>query len=75
MPSLIGTDPNQLPTNGDLGTMAFQDADNYNTNKLSASVTPQLNTEMKFELTSNTSLTVKVKGTDGTVRSVILTLA
>lgn len=28
MPSLIGSAPNQVPTNGMLGTMAFQDADN-----------------------------------------------
>jgi hypothetical protein len=26
MPSLIGNKPNQVPTNGDLGTLAFQDA-------------------------------------------------
>lgn len=25
MPLLLGTAPNQVPTNGDLGTMAFQD--------------------------------------------------
>ena len=43
--------------------------------KLSASVTPANNSEMMVELTSNTSLTIKVKGTDGTVRSVSLTLA
>lgn len=28
MANLIGTAPNQVPTNGSLGTMAFQDADN-----------------------------------------------
>jgi hypothetical protein len=28
MPSLIGNKPNQVPTNGDLGTLAFQDASN-----------------------------------------------
>jgi trimeric autotransporter adhesin len=28
MANLIGTKPNQVPTNGSLGTMAFQDADN-----------------------------------------------
>lgn len=28
MPSLIGSAPNQVPTNGMLGTMAFQDSDN-----------------------------------------------
>jgi hypothetical protein len=26
---LIGTNPNQIPTNADLGTMAYEDADNY----------------------------------------------
>ncbi len=33
------------------------------------------NSTMTFELTSNTSLTIKVRGTDGTTRSVALTLA
>ena len=27
MAKLIGTDPNQVPTNADLGTMAYQDAE------------------------------------------------
>jgi hypothetical protein len=40
-----------------------------------ASVTPVDNGDVVFELTSNTSLTVKAKGSDGTVRSVVLTLA
>lgn len=40
-----------------------------------ASVTPTDNGDVVFELTSNTSLTVKAKGSDGTVRSVVLTLA
>lgn len=31
MSSLIGNKPNQVPTNGDLGTMAFQDASLYQT--------------------------------------------
>lgn len=30
MPSLIGNKPNQVPSNGDLGTMAFQDANAVN---------------------------------------------
>jgi hypothetical protein len=30
MPSLIGNKPNQVPTNGDLGTLAFEDHDNVN---------------------------------------------
>lgn len=40
-----------------------------------ASVTPLVNGEMMFELTSNTQLKVKVKGSDGVVRSASLTLA
>ncbi len=40
-----------------------------------ASSTPATNGQLTFEATSNTSLTVKLKGTDGTVRSVVLTLA
>lgn len=42
---------------------------------LPASVTPATNGEMMIELTSNTSLTFKVKGSDGTVRSAALTLS
>lgn len=40
-----------------------------------SSVTPTTNGQMAFELTSNTLLKIKVKGSDGTVRSVSLTLA
>ena len=42
---------------------------------LLTSMTPARNGDMTFQLTSNTSLTIKVKGSDGTVRSVALTLA
>lgn len=40
-----------------------------------ASVTPVDNGDVVFELTNNTTLTVKAKGSDGVVRSVALTLA
>jgi hypothetical protein len=40
-----------------------------------ASATPASNGNLVFELTSNTELKIKVKGSDGTVRSVSLTLA
>lgn len=40
-----------------------------------SSATPANNGDMVFELTSNTSLKVKVKGSDGTVRSATLTLS
>lgn len=39
------------------------------------SVTPATNGELVFEATSNTSVTVKLKGTDGTVRTAVLTLS
>jgi len=42
---------------------------------LLASMTPARNADMTFELASDTSLVVKVKGSDGTVRSATLTLA
>ena len=40
-----------------------------------ASVTPTNNGDLMVQLTSNTQLTFKVKGSDGTVRSANLTLA
>lgn len=39
-----------------------------------ASATPVNNGDLTFQATSNTSLTIKLKGTDGVVRSVLLTL-
>ena len=42
---------------------------------LLASMTPARNADMTFELASDTTLVVKVKGSDGTVRSATLTLA
>jgi len=40
-----------------------------------ASVTPVDNGDVVFELTNNTTLTIKAKGSDNTIRSVALTLA
>ncbi|MFC5373963.1 hypothetical protein ACFPIF_15475 [Brevundimonas faecalis] len=40
-----------------------------------ASVTPAVNGQVAHQLTSNTSFTIKAKGSDGVVRSVDLTLA
>lgn len=37
--------------------------------------TPTVNATMSFELTNNTTLTVRVKGTDGTIRTGIVTLS
>jgi hypothetical protein len=42
---------------------------------LLSTMSPARNADMTFELASNTSLVVKVRGSDGTVRSATLTLA
>jgi hypothetical protein len=70
----IGTAPNEVPVNGMLGNMAFQDKEDVVISPAATAVPANLG-DMVFQLTSNTSLTIKVKGTDGTVRSVALTLA
>ena len=70
----IGTAPNEVPVNGMLGNMAFQDKQEFVISPAATAVPANLG-DMVFQLTSNTSLTIKVKGTDGTVRSVALTLA
>lgn len=69
----IGTTPNAVPLNGYLGGMAFQNA-NALVVKPAESSTPQEVGDMVFQLTNNTTLVVKVKGSDGTVRSSTLTL-
>lgn len=71
---LIGKGQNQVPANCMLGNMAYINKEDL-TLRLKPSVSPNGIGEMVFELTSNTSLTIKVKGTDGIVRSASLTLA
>lgn len=56
-----------------LGTMSTQNSSAV-TIQPAASATPSSNGDMVFELTDNTTLTIKVKGSDGTVRVVALTL-
>jgi hypothetical protein len=52
-------------TGGSIGAVSYQPA---------ASATPANNGDLVFELTDNDTLTIKVKGSDGTVRLVALTL-
>jgi hypothetical protein len=67
----IGTDPNQVPLNGLLGTMAFQDQ----VSTLQAAATaPTNNLDINFEYVSNTSIKIRMRGSDGTVRSATLVL-
>lgn len=70
----IGTDPNQIPLNQFLGTMAYQDKESFVIVPV-ASVVPAIIGEMVFQLTNDTTLVIKVKGSDGVVRSNTLTLA
>lgn len=70
----VGTDPNQLPRNLDLGEMAYMNADGVVLHP-PVLVTPNGLGDMVFQLTNDTTLVVKVKGRDGTVRTATLTLA
>lgn len=70
----VGVEPNQIPLNGMLGELASMDKDKF-VLKPTASAVPQGIGELVFQLASDTSLVIKVKGSDGTVRSVALTLA
>lgn len=70
----IGTAPNEIPLNQYLGEMAYMNSESV-VIQPQASVTPNGIGDMVFQLTSDTSLLIKVKGSDGTVRSVTLTLA
>jgi len=45
--NLIGTEPDQIPTNADLGTMAFQDQDYVNVGNLIVA-TADVTTEARF---------------------------
>jgi hypothetical protein len=70
----IGLAPNQAPLNANLGGMAYQSPESV-VIRPQASAAPTGIGEAVFQLTSDTSLEIKVKGSDGTVRSVALTLA
>jgi hypothetical protein len=70
----IGTAPNEIPLNGMLGRLAFQNPESL-VLQPAASVTPHQLGSVVFELTNDTTLTIRARGSDGTVRSVALTLA
>lgn len=70
----IGTEDNQIPLNAYLGGLAYMSPERVVLKPQSA-VTPAAPGDMAFELTNNTTLTIRVRGSDGTVRSTALTLA
>lgn len=53
----------------------YLDSENGIRTKPNTSISPTSNGEMVFELTSNTQLKIKVKGSDGVVRTASLTLS
>lgn len=69
----VGTAAGNIPLNGYLGDMAFQDSRAL-VLRPPESATPHQLGSMVFQLTNNTTLVVKVKGSDGVVRSATLTL-
>ena len=53
MPSLIGNKPNQVPSNGDLGTLAFQDASNVKAGSITADTLTVDTTTLVVDATNN----------------------
>lgn len=70
----VGSEPNQVPLNGLLGRMAFQSPDSL-VIEPQALVVPSRPGSLVLQLTNDTTLELKVRGSDGTVRGVTLTLA
>jgi len=68
----IGTDANKIPINAYLGALAF--VDEVPRLRPGASV-PQGNLDINFEYVSDTSIRIRMRGADGTVRSTTLTLS
>jgi hypothetical protein len=76
MANFIGTGADQVPVNGMLGTAAYRDADEFLHAILLASETPPtVARQVTLEATNNTTITIKMMGSDGVVRSTTLTLA
>ena len=68
----IGTDPENVPLNQFLGQQAF--LDEVGTVRPSATE-PQASRDINFEYVSDTSIKIRMRGDDGTVRSTTLTLS
>jgi hypothetical protein len=70
----VGTEPNQVPLNQHLGSLAYMSSQQL-VIQPQAQVAPAGVGDMVFQLTSDAALVIKVKGSDGTVRTATLTLA
>lgn len=73
MSNLSGSNPNQLQAGQMLGGMAYQSPEGV-VLKPQPMVTPNGIGELVFQLANDTTLVLKVKGSDGVVRSATLTL-
>jgi hypothetical protein len=67
----IGTAASQIPLNSNLGQLAFLDEVSR---WKAASTAPTNNLDINFEYVSDTSIKIRMRGSDGTVRSTTLTL-
>ena len=68
----IGNNPNQVPLNQFLGQLAFLDEVG---DIMPSNTDPQQNYAINFEYVSNTSIKIRMRGSDGTVRETTLTLS
>lgn len=71
----INKDTGKVSIPGHLNVSGSSLATGISTVGLANTSTPPSNSQMSFELTSNTNLRIKVRGTDGILRSVDLTLS
>jgi hypothetical protein len=72
--NLIGTEPDQIPTNADLGTMAFQDQDYVNVGNLIVA-TVDVTTEARFARFSTANATITGGSLSGVTIPLVSTLA
>ena len=70
----VGTAPGQIPLNQYLGNMAYMASNAMVINPVALAVPAGVG-DMVYQLTNDTTLVIKVKGSDGTVRSATLTLS
>lgn len=68
----IGTDPDKVPINAYLGQLAFLDEVSR---LVPAATVPTSKLNINFEYVSDTSIKIRMKGSDGVVRSATLTLS
>ena len=72
--NLIGTEPDQIPTNADLGTMAFQDQDYVNVGNLIVA-TVDVTTEARFARFSTANATITGGSLSGVSIPLVSTLS